>query len=111
MSEAKLSFDLIITIVNRGYASDVVKATKQAGAEGGTILNGRGSGIHENAKVFGIAVEPEKEIVLTIIDQTKTELVLKAITAEVGLDKPGKGIAFVLEIDKAVGICHLCDQL
>lgn len=102
-----LYFDLIVTIVNKGFAEEVVDAAKKAGAEGGTIVNGRGTGIHENMKLFGIAIEPEKEIVLTIIDRTKSENVLIAIRNAVDLDKPGMGVAFVLQIEKTVGICHL----
>jgi len=89
----KIKFDLIVTIVNRGIAIDVVEASKRAGAEGGTIINGRGSGIHETAKLFGIPIEPEKDIILTLIDHTKTEQVLAAISQEAGLNEAGRGIA------------------
>lgn len=109
MTASKIKFDLIVTIVNRGGAIDVVEASKRAGAEGGTIINGRGSGIHETAKLFGIPIEPEKDIVLTLIDHAKTDQVLQAITEEVGLNEAGKGIAFVLDVERTVGICHLED--
>ena len=108
MSEnCPLYFDLVVTIVNKGFAEEVVDATKKAGAEGGTIVHGRGTGIHENMKLFGIPIEPEKEIVLTIIDRTKSENVLNAVRDAVDLNKPGTGVAFVLEVEKVVGICHL----
>lgn len=109
MTEGKIAFDLIVTIVNRGNAVDVVQASKDAGAEGGTVINGRGSGIHETAKLFGIPIEPEKDIVLTLIDKTKVEEVLDAITERVGLKHAGQGIAFVLDVERTVGICHLGD--
>lgn len=99
-------FDLIITIVNKGYSSDVINAAKSARAEGGTVISGRGSGIHEVAKLFGFLMEPEKEIVMTLVDARKTEEVLQAISDKVGIDKPGKGIAFVIDVKKAVGISH-----
>ncbi len=105
-----IAFDLIVTIVNKGFAEEVVDATKKAGAEGGTIIYGRGTGIHENMKLFGIPVEPEKEIIFTIIDRTKSENVLEAIRHAVDLDKPGMGVAFVLEVEKTVGICHLLKE-
>ncbi|MGI6365121.1 MAG: P-II family nitrogen regulator [Bacillota bacterium] len=109
MTANKIKFDLIVTIVNRGGAIDVVEASKRAGAEGGTIINGRGTGIHETAKLFGIPIEPEKDIILTLIDHTKTDQVLQAITEDVGLNDAGKGIAFVLDVERTVGICHLED--
>ena len=102
-----IQFDLVVTIVSKGYAEEVVEATKKAGAQGGTIMNGRGTGIHENTTLFGIPIEPEKEIVLTLIDKKLTKQVLESISEALELHKPGNGVAFVLGVDKAVGICHL----
>ncbi len=101
-----ISYDLIVTIVNKGKAEKVVESSKRAGAEGGTIILGRGTGIHEKAKLFGIPIEPEKEIVLTLTPSDITESVLEAILKDTDLNKPGKGIAFVLSIDKIAGINH-----
>ena len=107
MAEVDIKFDLIVTIVNKGIAGDVVEISKKAGALGGTILLGRGSGTHESGKIFGIPIEPEKEIVLTLIDQQKSSEVFKAIQSELRLDEPGKGIAFVLDVKQIVGIHHV----
>lgn len=109
MTDALL-YDLIVTIVNRDHADLVVEASKEAGAEGGTVLTGRGTGIHEHAKLFGITIEPEKEIVLTLIERAKTAEVLDAIIEKTRLDKPGQGIAFVLEVEQVAGINHLLNR-
>ncbi|WP_026907925.1 P-II family nitrogen regulator [Paucisalibacillus globulus] len=111
MNEEKVLYDLIITIVNKGDSEKVVDASKSAGAEGGTIINGRGTGIHEQAKLFNILIEPEKEVVLTLITRDKTEAVLDAINKDAELNIPGKGIAFVLEVEKTVGINHLLNSM
>lgn len=103
----RTNYELIITIVNKGFSEDVVDASRKAGATGGTVLHGRGTGIHETAKLFGIPIEPEKEIILTLIENDKTQAVLDSIYEAIELDKPGKGIAFVLGVEKAVGINHL----
>lgn len=110
MEEQKILYDLIITIVNKGNSEEVIDATRKAGAEGGTIVNGRGTGIHEKAKLFNILIEPEKEMVLTLITRDKTQEVLKTIEEDAGLNKAGKGIAFVIEVDKTVGINHLLNK-
>lgn len=102
-------FELIVTIVNRGFSERVVRASKQAGAEGGTIFFGRGTGIHENKKLLGIPIEPEKEIVLTAVPKEMTEKVLSTIVEAAKLDQPGMGIAFVLELKQIAGICHLLE--
>ncbi|PAV31569.1 PII family protein [Virgibacillus profundi] len=104
--EEKVMYDLIVTIVNKGDSEKVVDATRNAGAEGGTILNGRGTGIHEQAKLFNILIEPEKEVVLTLINKDKTKNVLSAIEEDANLKTAGKGIAFVMEVDQTIGINH-----
>ncbi len=109
--EEKIMYDLIITVVNKGNSEKVVDASKKAGAEGGTILNGRGTGIHEKAKLFNILIEPEKEVVLTLISKDKTNAVLKAIEEEAELNTAGKGIAFVIDVDQTIGINHVLNQM
>jgi nitrogen regulatory protein PII len=109
--ESKVLYDLIISVVNKGYSEKVVEASKKAGAEGGTIIYGRGTGIHEKAKLFNISIEPEKELVLTLIDRKKTDAVLESIMVHAELNKPGKGIAFVLEVERTIGINHVLNQL
>lgn len=101
---------LIVTIVKRGWATKIIDAAKTAGARGGTILHGRGVSIHEQKKLLGIPIEPEKEIILTLIHKDKTDDVLKAIVEAGQLQKPGTGIGFVIDVDKIVGIVALLEQ-
>jgi nitrogen regulatory protein PII len=102
-----MGYDLVVTIINRGEGQKVVSASKKAGAEGGTIILGRGTGIHEQVKLFGFTIEPEKEIVLTLISQDKSQEVLETIVRETQLEKPGRGIAFILDVKAVAGISHL----
>ncbi|WP_096440041.1 P-II family nitrogen regulator [Alteribacter populi] len=101
-----VEFELIVTIVNKGDAGIVVDASKKAGAEGGTILSGRGSGIHEKAKLFSMVIEPEKEIILTLVTRKNVKEVLSKIQEEASLNRPGKGIAFILPVEETIGINH-----
>lgn len=110
MINTKDKYELIVTIVNKTQADTVVDASKKAGAEGGTIIYGRGTGIHEKAKLFSLLIEPEKEIILTLIKQEKTQKVLEAIVEATNLNEPGNGIAFVLDVDATAGICHAFDD-
>lgn len=105
--ECDIPFDLIMSIVNKGHSETVIEAAKNAGAEGGTIMGGRGTGIHEKAKLFGISIEPEKEVVLNLVPREIVNKVLHSIVENTGLNKPGKGIAFVLEVERTAGIYHL----
>ncbi len=104
MWKNKKEYQLIITIVDQGKAEDVIECAKKGGAEGGTILTGRGAGTKDTAKVLGILIEPEKEVIFTLIEKEKTDSVLEAISTGMELAKPGKGIAFVIDVPKAIGI-------
>ncbi len=99
--------DLIVTIVKKGWAERVVEASRRAGAEGGTILMGRGTGIHEMQTLLGLPIEPEKEIVLTIVNPEQTDTVLDVILEGAELEKPGMGIAFVVTLQRVAGRAHM----
>lgn len=108
--ELGIPFDLIVTIVNKGHSDTIIAASKKAGAEGGTIIPGRGTGVRENKKLWGIPIEPEKDIILTIVPQENSGAILKALVQAGKLDKPGAGISFVVELKKVAGICHMCSE-
>lgn len=101
------SCDLIVTIVPKGLAERALRASQEAGAEGGTIIYGRGTGVHEKRKILGVPIEPEKEILLTVVSRAISQTVLDNIYAAARLDVPGGGIAFTMPLDRVVGICHL----
>lgn len=110
MADAKKTFDLIVTIVSKGKASLVVEAAREAGAEGGTVLYGRGTGIHETQRIFNIPIEPEKEVILTLVPTDITDQVAAAIDKATELSQPGHGIAFIIEAKRVMGISHLLTE-
>jgi len=97
---------LIVTIVRKGWGDTVLEASVKAGAQGGTVLFGRGAGIHEQEKILGIPIEPEKEIVLTVTDSDQAEVILQEIVGAAELNEPRRGLAFVIPLDKVVGVAH-----
>lgn len=105
MSE-ETRFRLVVAIVPEGGTSPIVEAAKKAGAEGATIVPGRGSGVHEGAKFLGVPIEPEKEILLILVDRGVADAVLDGMVRAGKLDRPGKGIAFMLDVPRVAGIVH-----
>jgi len=103
---SECTFQLVVAVVETGRASALMEAARAAGAEGGTVLHGRGTGIHEHSKFLGIPIEPEKEILIILIETTTTRTVLDALVTAGDLNEPGKGIAFVLDVSQVAGICH-----
>jgi nitrogen regulatory protein PII len=97
-------YHAITVIVDNGKAEDVIDAATLAGSKGGTIINGRGSGIHETSKLFSMDIEPEKEIVLILSEKEKTWDIVESIREKLEIDTPGNGIIFVQDVNKTYGI-------
>jgi len=95
------NYKLIVTIVSKGKAHRVVDVAHDAGASGATVLLGHGAAVQ---LLLGIKVDPEKEIVYTIVEDSKAQTVLDAISQKMELESPHKGLAFVLSLDQVVGI-------
>ena len=102
----KSNVSLIVSIVRKGWGSTALQASVKAGARGGTVLTGRGAGVHEQEKIFGMSIEPEKEIVLTMVYAAQVETVLASIVEAAELNEVGRGIAFVLPVDRVLGVAH-----
>ncbi|MGK7376825.1 P-II family nitrogen regulator [Planococcus sp. 1R117A] len=106
MKSISEQFQLIVTIVNSGDSEKVVAAAAKAGAEGGTILTGRGTGVNEQKKFMNFTIDPEKDIVLTLIPESYTDAVIQSIEDAIDLYAPGRGIAFLIDVEKVFGVNH-----
>ncbi|ENH96092.1 nitrogen regulatory protein P-II [Gracilibacillus halophilus YIM-C55.5] len=102
--EDQTMYQNISVIVDRGNAEDVIDAAMKAGSKGGTIMNARGSGVHETGKLFSMNIEPEKELVMILSEEDKTDDIVRSIRNELNIDEPGKGIIFVQEVSQTMGI-------
>lgn len=105
--ETDMKYRAIYTIVDRGNAENVIEAAKKAGAKGGTVIQGRGSGIHESEVLFSIAIEPEKEIILVICPDTDAPAIVESIRKDLNIDEPGRGIIYVQKVEHAIGVSGL----
>jgi len=91
---------LVITITNCGYCEDLMSAARTAGAQGGTIVNARGTGTEEDVTFFGIHLVPEKEMLLIVANNEDAHNIVEAIKSHSVLKEPGAGIVFTLNIEE-----------
>lgn len=96
--------EMIMCIVNTGFSEAVMDAAREFGARGGTVIRGRGTANLEAEKLYGIAIQPEKEIVLILVDSAIKNDILHAVYKAAGLNTPGQGIAFALPVEDVVGL-------
>ena len=101
---------LVVSIVRKGWGEAILDATMKEGAHGGTIVGGRGIGRNELHRVFGIQIESEKEVVLTIVPRELEDKMIAAIVEAGQLNAPGHGLAFSLPLSRIAGIVHLVED-
>lgn len=102
------NYKLILVIIKKGRASNLLMKLRKVGVEGSTVMFGKGTAsktIYE--QMFGIEYQPEKEVIFIALDSNLVDKVIKAIVEKEHLDKPGNGIALVLDLNKCIGIARL----
>ena len=99
-------YKAISVVVDKGMGEKVMDVAKVAGAGGGTIINARGSGIHETATFLNMEIEPEKEIVLMLTPTALADNIVVAIRDNLKIDEPGNGILFVQNVRETYGLVN-----
>lgn len=98
-----MDYDLILTIVNRGYSDLVMDAAKAKGATGGTVITARGTA-GEAEKFFNMSLQPEKEMVMIVAEREKRREIMEEITLKAGLKTVGQGISFSMPVEETAGL-------
>ena len=100
----KFEHQVVICIVNNGFADEAMDAARDVGARGGTVLSARGTANLEAEKAFQIQIQPEKEMIMILVTNEIKDAVLHALYKCVGTHTPAHGIAFAMPVDNVVGI-------
>lgn len=95
---------VIVCIVNNGFADEAMDAARAVGAKGGTVMSARGTANIEAEKAFQIQIQPEKEMIMILVSEDIKEDVMHALYRSVGTHTPAHGIAFAMPVDDVVGI-------
>ena len=92
---------LITCIVQKGLADPIVKAAREAGAQGATVYYARGTGVRERLGVLGVAVEADKEVINIVVASDQVDRIVEVMYLEGRLDTPGMGFLYVTPLEKA----------
>jgi nitrogen regulatory protein PII len=109
-AEDESMYKKLTVIVNRGMADDVMDIAREYGAKGGTILHGRGTGADCDTKLFGMEIEPEKELIIILLPTAIAGSVTEALFRELHLDTPGQGILFVEPVSDVRGLVEVTGE-
>lgn len=102
--EPKENYDLIIAVANRGFTDEIMEAARSADATGGTVLHARRVGIKEAESLFGIPIQPEKEIILILTPRKNKQGIMQAVTKQWGTSSEAKALVFSLPVNDVAGL-------
>lgn len=95
---------MVMAFVNQGFSEEVMAAAKPAGAGGGTVFHSRRVCNEESVKLWGITIQPEREIVLILANEDKKVPIMRAITEKCGIQSDAHGIVISLPVDEVAGL-------
>ena len=67
--------------------------------------------MHEAKTFFDLSLEAQSDVLLFLLTEAFVDPVLKAINSAGEFQKPGTGIAFVIPVDRAIGLESQMDRL
>lgn len=108
-----MKFKLIVAFVDDRLTEKIIKAARDHGATGATVIpTARGEGMEGRKGIFGLSVGARREILLFTVERQMSRHILEKI-CEAGEfdDKSGAGIALQLDVEDIVGVSSQVDLL
>ena len=96
-------YELIMIIANQGATDQVMDAARLAGARGGTVVHGLGTGSKNAEKFYKVSIAAEKEVILIVSAASQKAAIMKAIIEQAGPDTKAGAIAFSLPVSELAG--------
>ncbi len=103
-----MHFKLIIVTVDDADTDALVDTARREGATGATVITrARGEGLAPPKTFLGLGLEAVRDVILLLVEEHLSRHILERI-AETGEfeTKPGTGIAFMLDVEDAVGVAQ-----
>lgn len=103
MPTLNYDYELIMVIANQGATDQVMDAARSAGARGGTVIHGLGTGSKNAEKFYKVSIAAEKEVILIVSAADQKAAIMKAIIEQAGPDTKAGAIAFSLPVSELSG--------
>lgn len=101
--ELNYSYELIVAITNEGRTDMVMNAARSAGAAGGTVLHGKGTGSAKAEKFYSVSIAQEKEVILIVAKAEQKSAIMRTILEKAGPNTEAGTIVFSLPTSEVAG--------
>ncbi|MDH3339441.1 MAG: P-II family nitrogen regulator [Gammaproteobacteria bacterium] len=108
-----MHFKLLLVFVEDTKTEDVIKAAREAGATGCTVVsNARGEGYDAPKSFFGLTLTTQRDVLILLVEQHLSREILEHIGVIGEFDaKPGTGLAVQLDVEDAIGVLTQVEHL
>jgi len=108
-----MHFKLLIVFVTDDKTDTVMKAARDAGATGATVINNaRGEGLEKSKTFLGLTLDTQRDVLLLLVEEHLSRKILETVANAGEFDaKPGTGIAFQIDVEDATGVVHQMERL
>lgn len=103
MPELNYNYEIILAIANEGHTDTVMDAAREAGARGGTVLHGKGTGSKDAAKFFGVSIATEKEVIMIVAKNSEKSAIMKSIINKAGTQTEAGAVVMSLPVSAVAG--------
>ena len=108
-----MHFKLICAFVQDDKTNAVVKAAREKGSTGATVItSAHGEGVDIRKTFFGLSLDTHRDVIFFLVEGHLAREILESIATIGEFDvKPGTGIAFQIDVEDAVGVVHQMAKL
>jgi hypothetical protein len=101
-----MKFKLLLALVDETKVEVVVKAARDGGATGATVItSARGEGLVPKRTFLGLDLIEQRDVVLLVVEEHLSARILENIAAACCFDtESGSGIAIQLAVEETVGL-------
>ena len=103
-------YELIVIVANEGRTDQVMNAARAAGATGGTVLHGKGTG-SQNIKFYNVSIAAEKEVILMVAQNDRKAAIMQSVLHHAGPDSEAGAILFSLPVSEVAGFGLMEDSI
>lgn len=104
-------YELILAIANEGCTDMVMDAARAAGARGGTVLHGKGTGAKNAENFFKVSIASEKEMILIVAAAEQKSAIMSSIVKTAGPGTDAGTIVFSLPVSEVAGFSFMDAEL
>ena len=100
---SKNNYKLLISIVKRGFETEVLEASKSVGTNGAILMQAKC--VSKTQKTFfGLNIDPENTVIMILVKEELVVPTMKAIYSAVDFTSAARGMVFAVPVSLVAGM-------